>query len=134
MEPRNAVLTGASRGIGPYIARALAARGMNLLLVARSEPELARLARELRSIRMYVPPLNGTAASAHRLSPCLTVPLSRRPVTAVRIAIGSFVTSWPPFDSSKTLTDIPFGTGVGTNTITRVPVSREAVTTKSGRS
>src|SRR5438128_1395008 len=49
MEPRNAVLTGASRGIGPYIARALAARDMNLLLVARSEPELARLAKELRS-------------------------------------------------------------------------------------
>ena len=49
MEPRNAVLTGASRGIGPHIARALAARDMNLLLVARSEPELARLAKELRS-------------------------------------------------------------------------------------
>lgn len=49
MEPRNAIVTGASHGIGPYIARALAARGMNLLLVARSEAELARLARELRS-------------------------------------------------------------------------------------
>ena len=49
MDARNAILTGASRGIGPYIARALAARGTNLLLVARSEPELARLARELRT-------------------------------------------------------------------------------------
>jgi short-subunit dehydrogenase len=49
MEPRNAIITGASRGIGQYIARALAARGMNLLLVARSEPELLRLAKELRS-------------------------------------------------------------------------------------
>jgi len=49
MEPRNVVITGASRGIGQYIARALAARGMNLLLVARSEPELTRLAKELRS-------------------------------------------------------------------------------------
>jgi short-subunit dehydrogenase len=49
MEPRNAVVTGASHGIGQYIARALATRGMNLLLVARSEPELARLAKELRS-------------------------------------------------------------------------------------
>ncbi|TML61613.1 MAG: SDR family NAD(P)-dependent oxidoreductase, partial [Actinobacteria bacterium] len=47
MDARNAILTGASHGIGPYIARALAARGTNLLLVARSEPELARLAREL---------------------------------------------------------------------------------------
>jgi short-subunit dehydrogenase len=49
MEPRNAIVTGASHGIGPYIARALAARGMNLLLVARSEGELARLATELRT-------------------------------------------------------------------------------------
>src|SRR5438067_4838482 len=49
MEPHNVVLTGASRGIGAYIARALAAQKTNLLLVARSEPELARLARELRT-------------------------------------------------------------------------------------
>jgi short-subunit dehydrogenase len=49
MEGRNAILTGASHGIGPYIARAFAGRGMNLLLVARTEPELTRLARELRT-------------------------------------------------------------------------------------
>jgi short-subunit dehydrogenase len=47
MQPRNAVVTGASYGIGEHIARALAARQMNLLLVARSEAELTRLAREL---------------------------------------------------------------------------------------
>ncbi len=49
MEARNAILTGASHGIGPYIARTLAAQGTNLLVVARSEPELARLGRELRT-------------------------------------------------------------------------------------
>src|SRR5436190_17468158 len=48
MEARNAIVTGASRGIGVYIARALAARGLNLLLVARSEAELRRVALELR--------------------------------------------------------------------------------------
>ena len=47
MEPRSAILTGASRGIGVYIARALAARGTKLLLVARSQPELSRLTKEL---------------------------------------------------------------------------------------
>jgi short-subunit dehydrogenase len=47
MEPHNAIVTGASHGIGQYIARALAARQMNLLLVARSGAELARLATEL---------------------------------------------------------------------------------------
>ena len=49
MEPRNAIVTGASHGIGQYIARALADQHMNLLLVARSEAELARLARELET-------------------------------------------------------------------------------------
>ncbi len=49
MQPRTAIVTGASHGIGSYIARALAARPMNLLLVARSEPELERLAAELRT-------------------------------------------------------------------------------------
>ena len=49
MEGKRVIVTGASRGIGVYIARALAARGADLLLVARSEPELARLAKELRT-------------------------------------------------------------------------------------
>jgi short-subunit dehydrogenase len=49
MQSRNAVITGTSHGIGQYIARALAARRMNLLLVARSEAELVRLAKELRT-------------------------------------------------------------------------------------
>src|SRR5438552_4750430 len=47
METRRAVVTGASHGIGVHIARALAARDMDLLLVARSASELARVAREL---------------------------------------------------------------------------------------
>src|SRR5437868_9000350 len=47
VDARNAIVTGASHGIGEYIARALAARHMNLLLVARTEPELTRLAEEL---------------------------------------------------------------------------------------
>ena len=49
MTKRTAIITGASRGIGVSIARALVARGMDLLLVARSEPDLVRVARELRN-------------------------------------------------------------------------------------
>ena len=48
-QPRRAIVTGASRGIGQYIARALAERGYQLLLVARSEAELTRFARELNA-------------------------------------------------------------------------------------
>jgi short-subunit dehydrogenase len=44
---RNAVLTGASRGIGVHIARALAAEGVNLVLSARSQAPIELLAEEL---------------------------------------------------------------------------------------
>jgi short-subunit dehydrogenase len=54
MEARNAIVTGASHGLGAYIARALAARGLNMLLVARSEGELRRLAEELRTREVTV--------------------------------------------------------------------------------
>src|SRR6478672_4419437 len=47
MTNTTAVITGASHGIGQYIARALAKRKMDLLLVARSENELATFAKEL---------------------------------------------------------------------------------------
>ncbi len=43
----NAILTGASHGIGPYIARAMAAQGINLALAARSTGELQALADSL---------------------------------------------------------------------------------------
>jgi len=42
-----ALITGASSGIGSCFARALAARGMNLVLVARSKEKLEELAREI---------------------------------------------------------------------------------------
>lgn len=47
LEGRAAVVTGASRGLGRYIARALAREGVALGLVARSADELEEVARRL---------------------------------------------------------------------------------------
>jgi short-subunit dehydrogenase len=43
----HALLTGGSRGLGPYIARALAGEGANLTLTARSADSLREVAEEL---------------------------------------------------------------------------------------
>jgi uncharacterized protein len=45
---RYALVTGASSGLGKVFARALAARGCNLILVARSDDKLSELAEQLR--------------------------------------------------------------------------------------
>ena len=55
---RVAIVTGASRGIGVYIARALAAEGMQLVLSARTPEPIEALAAELST--------NGTRVIAIR--------------------------------------------------------------------
>ena len=45
---KTALVTGASRGIGPHLASAVARRGMNLALTGRSGPELEAVAADQR--------------------------------------------------------------------------------------
>lgn len=47
---RNAILTGASRGLGIHLARALAGEGVNLVLVARSVDALDKVREEVVSL------------------------------------------------------------------------------------
>jgi short-subunit dehydrogenase len=53
---RTAIVTGASHGIGPYIVRALAKEGMNLVLAARSADELEQIATaaDIRATGVHV--------------------------------------------------------------------------------
>jgi len=48
LKDKTAIVTGASRGIGTYIAQALAQEHMKLVLAARSAPELEEVAQRLR--------------------------------------------------------------------------------------
>jgi short-subunit dehydrogenase len=54
LKGKTALVTGASRGIGPHIAAALAGRGMNLVLTGRSGPELEAMAAEQRNLGVRV--------------------------------------------------------------------------------
>ena len=47
---KNALLTGASRGLGPFIGRALARRGVNVALTARAADALQSVAHELTGL------------------------------------------------------------------------------------
>ncbi|MCH8065461.1 MAG: SDR family NAD(P)-dependent oxidoreductase [Chloroflexi bacterium] len=46
----NAIVTGGSRGIGPYIARALARQGTNIVLAARDAERLEAVRKEVESL------------------------------------------------------------------------------------
>ena len=53
----HALVTGGSRGLGPYIARALAGEGVNLTLTARSADSLRQVAEELTGGGTRVQPI-----------------------------------------------------------------------------
>ena len=64
LNDRTAIVTGASRGIGPHIAAALAERGVRVALVARSKTELEATANKLRESGGHVLAITADVTSA----------------------------------------------------------------------
>jgi NAD(P)-dependent dehydrogenase (short-subunit alcohol dehydrogenase family) len=63
---KNAIITGASRGLGLALARALAHRGWKLILDARGADELARAEQELGRLTDVVAIVGDVADDSHR--------------------------------------------------------------------
>ncbi|MGV3526584.1 MAG: SDR family NAD(P)-dependent oxidoreductase [Candidatus Sericytochromatia bacterium] len=64
--PRTALITGASRGLGRALARALAHQGWQLLLTARSADDLAAVATELQALTQVQSLPGDIAQASHR--------------------------------------------------------------------
>ena len=64
----NAILTGASRGLGVHIAKALAGKGVNLALVARSASLLEEVRTEVVALGVKAAAIPAdVTVSSHRL-------------------------------------------------------------------
>jgi NAD(P)-dependent dehydrogenase (short-subunit alcohol dehydrogenase family) len=64
--PRTAIITGASRGLGLALSRALAARGWRLILDARGAPALEAARRELAAVTEVTALVGDVADDRHR--------------------------------------------------------------------
>jgi short-subunit dehydrogenase len=85
MTQKIALITGASSGIGEALAAQFAGAGFDLVLVARSEEKLKRLARELRATHQVKVRVEATDLSRPEAAPELAERLvrARWPVTAL---------------------------------------------------
>jgi NADP-dependent 3-hydroxy acid dehydrogenase YdfG len=83
---RSALVTGASRGIGAAVARALAANGARVALVARSASTLEALATELGRDAFAVPADLADAEQVHRMTETVYTRLGGAPDIVVNNA------------------------------------------------
>ncbi len=110
---KTALITGASSGIGEAFAHILAARGMNLILVARSEDKLRALTQALseqHGIRAEVVPADlsreGTAQEVYRQTQALGIPVDLLVNNAGFATYGGFDTLAPEREHEEIMLNV----------------------------
>lgn len=68
LKGKTAIITGAGKGLGKAIALALAAEGVHLGLLARTEADLQAVAAEARSLHPDIQVAYATADNVSRIS------------------------------------------------------------------
>ena len=67
LKGKTALITGASRGIGVYIAKALAKEGMNLILVSRNSDALKEVENELSTLPVSITSISADVGQREQL-------------------------------------------------------------------
>ena len=110
---KTALITGASSGIGEAFAHILAARGMNLVLVARSEDKLRQLSQQLseqHGIRADVVPADlcreGAVQEVYRRTQALGIPVDLLVNNAGFGTYGDFDTLTPEREHEEIMLNV----------------------------
>ncbi len=76
LKNKNALITGAGKGIGKAIALALAKEGVNVILLARSQNEIDNVAAKARSLRVKALAITADVSDIHSVNTAVEKALS----------------------------------------------------------